>query len=77
MQKQVLTPIGTETESFSTIVKKAQLGDNQALMKIIDFLQPDLEYLACFIKMSKEDSIQEMILAMIEAIRHGDLGCGE
>ncbi|WP_126428258.1 hypothetical protein [Brevibacillus marinus] len=77
MQKQVLTSIGTETESFGTIVKRAQLGDNQALIKIIDFLQPDLEYLACFIKMSKEDSIQEMILAMIEAIRYGDVWFGE
>ncbi|CCF12351.1 helix-turn-helix domain-containing protein [Brevibacillus laterosporus] len=58
------------------MLKRAQSGDNQALIEIIEFLEPDMEYLACFIKMSREDSIQEMKVAMIEAIRQGDIWPG-
>jgi hypothetical protein len=54
-------------------LQRAQSGDNEALMEIFDFLQPDMEYLACFIKMPREDSIQEMKVALMEAIRKGDI----
>jgi len=32
-----------------------------------------MAYLASFIKLPREDSIQEMKTAMIEAIRHGEI----
>ncbi|USG65101.1 hypothetical protein NDK47_23750 [Brevibacillus ruminantium] len=43
------------------------------MLEIIDFLNPDMEYLANFIKLPREESIQEMKAAMIEAIRRGEI----
>lgn len=73
MQKQILTCPSTESNSFCMMLKSAQAGDNQALMNILDFLLPDMEQLACFIKLPREDSIQEMKTAMMEAIRRGEV----
>ncbi|AYB39950.1 helix-turn-helix domain-containing protein [Brevibacillus laterosporus] len=73
MQDKIFKVTSTENNSFCIMLKRAQTGDNQALMEIIECLEPDMEYLACFIKMSREDSIQEMKVAMIEAIRKGDI----
>lgn len=76
MEDKIFTATGTENDSFCIMLKRAQSGDNQDLIEIIEFLEPDMEYLACFIKMSREDSIQEMKVAMIEAIRQGDIWPG-
>ncbi|MFB0828180.1 helix-turn-helix domain-containing protein [Brevibacillus laterosporus] len=76
MEDKIFTATGTENDSFCIMLKRAQSGDNQALIEIIEFLEPDMEYLACFIKMSREDSIQEMKVAMIEAIRQGEIWPG-
>lgn len=73
MQNKISKVTSKENNSFYIMLKRAQTGDNQALMEIIGYLEPDMEYLACFIRMSREDSIQEMKVAMIEAIRKGDI----
>ena len=78
MQKQISW--GTQTtndESFSLMLKQAEAGDKEAIGKIIDFLESDMAYLASFIKLPREDSIQEMKTAMIEAIRHGEIWGGK
>lgn len=73
MQEQILECIGEETKSFCLTFKRAQHGDNQALLEILDFLHPDMEYLATFIKLPREESINEMKTAMIGAIRSGEI----
>jgi hypothetical protein len=62
-----------KNDSFYMTFKLAMAGDNQAMMEVIDFLLPDMEYLANFIKLPREESIQEMKAAMIEAIRQGEI----
>lgn len=73
MQKQVLGRPCTENDSFCMTLERAQSGDHQALLKILDFLHPDMEHLASFIKLPREESIQAMRVAMIEAIRFGEV----
>ncbi|MDR7319643.1 hypothetical protein [Brevibacillus nitrificans] len=73
MQKQVSQCLSTENESFCMTLKRAQSGDHQSLLSILDFLHPDMQYLASFIKLPREESIQAMKAAMLEAIRHGEI----
>ncbi|KMZ44208.1 MULTISPECIES: hypothetical protein [Bacillales] len=73
MQKQIFAPIGREADSFSLTLQKAQSGDNRAVLTVLDFLLPDMEYLASFIKLPREESMQEMKTAMLEVIRSGEV----
>ncbi|MED1726336.1 hypothetical protein [Brevibacillus parabrevis] len=73
MQKQVLEGPSTENDSFCMTLERAQTGDQQALLNILDFLHSDMEYLASFIKLPREESIQTMKVAMLEAIRFGEV----
>ena len=55
------------------LVSLAKNGDNKALEIILSKLEPDIQYLASFIKMPKEEVIQEIKASFIEIIRKGDL----
>lgn len=57
MQKEILECNGAKNQSFSIILIRAQSGDKQALLSILDFLLPVMEYLASFIKLPREESI--------------------
>lgn len=52
-------------------LQRAQSGDNEALLEIFEMYQPEMEYFASFIKMPREDSIQEMRAALMDLIRSG------
>ncbi|MFS0556845.1 hypothetical protein [Brevibacillus sp. 179-C9.3 HS] len=73
MQKQIFAPIGREADSFSVTLQRAKSGDNRAVLTVLDFLLPDMEYLAAFIRQPREESMQEMKTAMLEAIRSGEV----
>lgn len=73
MQEQILTDTGAADNAFCVILQQAESGDNDALLEVLNRFQSDMEYLACFIKMPREDSIQEMKAALIELIRRGDI----
>ena len=76
MSKKVSTFFSSENDSFCMMLKRAEAGDNQALLKVLETFQSEMEYLAGFIKMPKEDSIQEMKTVLIEKIRNGEVWIG-
>lgn len=63
----------SKDQSFSSLLQLAERGDQQALEQILSIFEDDMQYLACFIKMPREDSLQQMKVAFIDMIRNGRL----
>ncbi|TKI56254.1 hypothetical protein E8L90_12690 [Brevibacillus antibioticus] len=55
--------------AFSLIAEQAKNGDNEALLKVLEEMQPEIDYLAGFLKLPKEEGIQEITTQFIEKIR--------
>lgn len=69
MQAKVPAHHCSQHESFDVIFERARSGDNGAMLQVLDLLQPEMERMACFIKMPREESIQEIKSQLIELIR--------
>ncbi|TRY27678.1 hypothetical protein FOI68_04590 [Brevibacillus sp. LEMMJ03] len=54
------------------MMDEAQKGNNEALLQLLEWFEPEIHALARFIKMPKEDSIQEIKAQFIAFIREGD-----
>ncbi|WP_340259502.1 helix-turn-helix domain-containing protein [Brevibacillus borstelensis] len=57
--------------SFIRMIERAKNGDNDALTMVLQEMEPEIQYLAGFLKMSKEDGIQEIKTQFIEKLRDG------
>ncbi|WP_188069894.1 hypothetical protein [Brevibacillus brevis] len=55
--------------AFSLMVERAKSGDNEALLKVLEEMQPEIHNLAGFLKLPKEEGIQEITTQFIERIR--------
>ncbi|SNT22744.1 Helix-turn-helix domain-containing protein [Anaerovirgula multivorans] len=69
MEKEICKSVAATNETFRLLVEQARKGDNGALEKVLEELEPHMEHLASFIKMPREDSLQEMKTRFIEVIR--------
>ncbi|KZE47769.1 hypothetical protein AV540_18545 [Brevibacillus parabrevis] len=56
-------------QAFSLMVEQAKNGDNEALLKVLEEMQPEIDSLAGFLKLPKEEGIQEITTRFIEKIR--------
>lgn len=56
-------------ENFSITLQKAQSGDNEALEKIINIFQDEMRNMCRYIKMPKEEIMQELYVELISIIR--------
>ncbi|KZE44161.1 hypothetical protein AV540_02370 [Brevibacillus parabrevis] len=56
-------------QAFSLMVEQAKNGDNDALLKVLEEMQPEIDSLAGFLKLPKEEGIQEIMAQFIEEIR--------
>ncbi|MGN7469653.1 hypothetical protein [Brevibacillus sp. SAFN-007a] len=45
------------------------------MLQVLDLLQPEMERMACFIRMPREESIQEIKCQLIELIRTNAAVC--
>ncbi|MFS0917724.1 hypothetical protein [Brevibacillus sp. 179-C 1.1 NHS] len=54
---------------FSLTVERARYGDNEALLKVLQEMQTEIYNLAGFLKLPKEEGIQEITTRFIEKIR--------
>lgn len=61
-----------EHEEHRVLIEKAKNGDNAALEELMNVLEPDIKTLAQYIKMPKEDSMQEIKAQFIAALRQGN-----
>ncbi|MDN9012443.1 helix-turn-helix domain-containing protein [Brevibacillus laterosporus] len=71
MQKEISRSITTEKKQFHVILEKAKQGDEIALQQVLELLEPYMKYLANYINMPREDSIQEMKAKFIEILKNG------
>jgi len=62
----------TSVDSFGILLQLAKEGDNQAMEQIIHRFEPDMQRLASFIRMPREESVQHMKAAFIEMLRDGE-----
>jgi len=82
MQSGFPKPTKEQLERLCILIEKSKLGDNQALEELFKVLEPEINNLAQYIKMPREDTIQEIKTKFIEylreqqGIRRGD-GCQE
>lgn len=54
---------------FSVMVEQAKNGDNEALLRVLEEMQPEMDNLAGFLKLPREEGIQAIITQFIEKIR--------
>ncbi|KZE51724.1 hypothetical protein AV540_12725 [Brevibacillus parabrevis] len=55
--------------TFGLMVERAKNDDNEALLRILEEMEPEINNLAGFLKLPKEDGIQEITMQFIERIR--------
>ncbi|GED57249.1 hypothetical protein ABER61_16390 [Brevibacillus formosus] len=55
--------------AFSLTVEQAKEGDNEALLRVLEEMQSEIDSLAGFLKLPKEEGIQEITAEFIEKIR--------
>ncbi|GEC92461.1 helix-turn-helix domain-containing protein [Brevibacillus brevis] len=55
--------------AFTLMVDQAKNGDNEALLMVLEEMEPEINNLASFLKLPKEEGIQEITTRFIEKIR--------
>ncbi|SNT24081.1 hypothetical protein SAMN05446037_10602 [Anaerovirgula multivorans] len=71
MKREICTSAAATNETFRLLKEQARKEVNEILEKVFEELEPHLDYLSSFIKMPREDSLQEMKTRFIEIIREG------
>ncbi|CAM3680814.1 MULTISPECIES: hypothetical protein [Brevibacillus] len=57
-----------EDSAFCELVHDAQQGNPETQEALLKYLQPELEKMTWFIRMSPEDTLQNLHLAVLELI---------
>lgn len=60
---------GTEGEYIFTLMKQAQLGDEQSMIQLLDIFKPQMEKQVKMMRMQKEDAMQSLKLGLIMFIK--------
>lgn len=68
MEEERVGGIEGESQSFIQTVKKAQNGDKKSMEEIINLFNDDIEHLARFIKLPKEEVTQALKIELIKII---------
>ncbi|NTU24323.1 hypothetical protein HPY28_28820 [Brevibacillus sp. HB1.2] len=55
--------------AFSLKLEQAKEGDNEALLRVLEEMRSEIDSLAGFLKLPKEEGIQEITAQFIEKIR--------
>ncbi|WP_289137791.1 hypothetical protein [uncultured Brevibacillus sp.] len=56
-------------QEFSLMIERAKTGDNEALLRVLKEMEPEIMEVVGFLKLSKEEGIQEITMQFIEKIR--------
>jgi len=69
MEKESIQKHTGKSEHVLTLIRQARKGDKQAIERVLQMFDSDIRYLAQFIKMPREDAIQELTTELIAMIR--------
>ena len=72
MQKENFSGPKDENKGFSIILQKASDGDNRAMEELIKIFEDEINSLCRYIKVPKEDVIQELYAELIILVRGGN-----
>jgi hypothetical protein len=72
MQNESAAPASHAFAAFERLMDEARKGNNEAMLQLLEWFEPEIHALARFINMPKEDSIQEIKAQFIAFIREGD-----
>lgn len=69
METQIPSPIMSEAE-FAEWLRRVRQHDKDALLRIIRYFEPDIQYMCRFMHMPKEDAEQSLRLELIDLLKH-------
>ncbi|CAG5080851.1 Putative uncharacterized protein [Thermobacillus xylanilyticus] len=73
MEKESIQNHPGEHEHALILIKQARDGDKQAIEQVLQLFDTDIRYLAQFIKMPREDAIQELVTELIAMIKRDNI----
>ena len=59
------------SDSFLATLKRAERGDKQAMEQILHLFETDIQYLASFIRLPRDEAVQTLKAEFIVSIRSG------
>ncbi|MDG0873934.1 hypothetical protein L5D93_16425 [Paenibacillus thiaminolyticus] len=72
METQIPSPVMSEAE-FAERLKQARQHDKDALLHLIHYFEPDIQYMCRFMLMPKEDAEQSLRLELIDLLKHAEV----
>lgn len=72
METQIPSPVMSEAE-FAESLKQARQHDKDALLRLIRYFEPDIQYMCRFMLMPKEDAEQSLRLELIDLLKHAEV----
>ena len=61
------------SDSFLATLKRAERGDKRAMEQLLQLFEPDIQYLATFIRLPREEAVQTLKAEFIVGIRSGSI----
>ncbi|WCF07551.1 hypothetical protein NDS46_25115 [Paenibacillus thiaminolyticus] len=58
---------------FAEWLKQARQHDKDALLRLIHYFEPDIQYMCRFMLMPKEDAEQSLRLELIDLLKHAEV----
>lgn len=68
MEKERIGFITANPDRFTQIVRQAQQGDKGSMNEIINLFSDDIEFLAKYIMLPREDAIQSLKVELINIV---------
>jgi Helix-turn-helix domain len=61
------------SDSFLTTLNRAERGDKRAMEQLLHLFESDIQYLATFIRLPREEAVQTLKAEFIVGIRSGSI----
>ncbi|BFH70822.1 hypothetical protein J27TS7_40920 [Paenibacillus dendritiformis] len=72
METQIPSPVISEAE-LAEWLKQARQHDKDALLRLIRYFEPDIQYMCRFMLMPKEDAEHSLRLELIDLLKHAEV----
>jgi hypothetical protein len=69
MEKERVGNLTEESKSFLILLEKAENGDKLAMENLLQMFNEDMEQLAKFIRLPKEDALQQLKMEFIAMVK--------
>ncbi|MCQ4086446.1 helix-turn-helix domain-containing protein [Saccharibacillus sp. JS10] len=63
-----ISATSTPNDEFVNLIQRSRGGDHQALSKVVELLEPDIQLLSRTMRMERSDAAQTLRMQLIELI---------